>query len=189
MTFDAFDFLKSRQLEGKRVFEYGSGGSTLFWVRQGASCVSIEHDPLWYKRMLGLLPGTKKLDYRLCEPDKRPNSENNVRDPSDPDQYSSRDLIDLDFEHYVTQIDEFRDGFFDVVMIDGRARPSCLKHSSRKIKKGGFLILDNADQCYYIAHWKTQYLLRGYDLKEFYGAGPCGHEFWQTNVYTSSQIS
>src|SRR5258708_33202726 len=48
LTFDAVHYLENHIKQGSRVFEYGSGSSTLFWMRFKAHCVSIEHDPAWY---------------------------------------------------------------------------------------------------------------------------------------------
>lgn len=57
LVFAAIDFLEDLDLKGKKVFEYGSGGSTLFWLRKGANCVSLEHDRSWYEKMKPLLEG------------------------------------------------------------------------------------------------------------------------------------
>lgn len=44
---------------------------------------------------------------------------------------------------------EFRDAFFDAVVIDGRDRVQCARSSKRLIRAGGALVLDNADRSYY----------------------------------------
>ncbi|MES1224680.1 MAG: hypothetical protein ABUT20_54815, partial [Bacteroidota bacterium] len=36
-----------------------------------------------------------------------------------------------------------------LILIDGRARTSCIKHAVGKLKPSGFLILDNAERKYY----------------------------------------
>jgi hypothetical protein len=41
MPFDVIEFLGEQLRIGTHVFEYGSGGSTLFWVSRGAICVLI----------------------------------------------------------------------------------------------------------------------------------------------------
>src|SRR5258706_9183602 len=69
IVFDAIDFMKSISLEGKRVFEYGSGGSTLFWLKRGAECVSVEHDEQWYGVMRDYLKDATRIDYRLVRPE------------------------------------------------------------------------------------------------------------------------
>ena len=52
MTYSAIDFLESLDLSACRVFEYGSGGSTLFWQKRCASIVSVEHFSPWYRKMI-----------------------------------------------------------------------------------------------------------------------------------------
>lgn len=54
------------------VFEYGSGGSTLFFQKYVKKIISIEHNRIWYKKMLKFL---RKKDisfnsYFLIEPEK-----------------------------------------------------------------------------------------------------------------------
>lgn len=36
-----------RLFPAKRIFEWGSGGSTLRYVQMGCEIIAIEHDPLW----------------------------------------------------------------------------------------------------------------------------------------------
>jgi predicted O-methyltransferase YrrM len=73
----------------------------------------------------------------------------------------------MDFALYVKQIDEFPDEYFDIILIDGRARPSCIKRSVSKVKPGGLLILDNSEREYYLA--KAIEYLKAFQRNEFYG--------------------
>ncbi|HLI94422.1 MAG TPA: hypothetical protein VKU83_12450, partial [Puia sp.] len=47
-------------------------------------------------------------------------------------------------------IDVYPDSHFDVIIVDGRARPSCIKHALPKLKPGGWLLVDNSDRSYYL---------------------------------------
>ena len=181
VVFDAIDFLNSLPLKDKRVFEYGSGGSTLFWLNHGAECVSIEHNQDWYKLMLHHLKGMDRIDYRLVQME--PAEDKEARDISDPNLYLSEDALALgyNFRNYVCQIDPFPDNFFDIVLIDGRARPSCIMHSVTKVKVGGMLILDNSERTYYFA--ETKNYLEYFEKKEFFGVGPIGKYMWKTDSY------
>src|SRR6185312_3507964 len=52
VTFDAIDHIENylrSQRRPLRAFEYGSGGSTLYWQSRQVECVSVEHDPAWYE--------------------------------------------------------------------------------------------------------------------------------------------
>ena len=47
---------------------------------------------------------------------------------------------------YATFIDSFPDHSFDLIVIDGRARAACIQHAIRKVKKGGYLLIDNSER-------------------------------------------
>jgi len=180
LAFDAIDFLSGLDLQGKKIFEYGSGGSTLYWLSKGAHCVSIEHDPEWHLRIKPSLYNGKRIDYRLIKP---VYVNTYPFDPANPDYFSSGspEFKNFSFRDYVEQIDKFPEGYFDLVLIDGRSRPACIKHSINKIKTGGILILDNADRDYYLKY--TQDSLTRFTLKKLIGVGP-GLDFWvTTNIY------
>lgn len=180
ITFDAIDFLRQQLTPGLRFFEYGSGGSTLFWLLfNPAGVVSVEHDPMWYSKMTRRL-ASSVVDYRLVLPEPRAGGE--AADPADPTAYASADpaYAACAFRQYVSQIDSFPDDYFDVILIDGRARPACIMHSSRKLKRGGLLILDNAERSYYTV--KTQAYLQDFQCNSIAGVGPC-ERVWKTNIY------
>jgi len=181
LVFDAIDFLNSLRLEGKRVFEYGSGGSTLFWLRHGAHLTSIEHDQAWYHTLREQYLSGAAFDYRLIQPQYI--GHQNL-DPANPELYASSDEL---FSHhsfwsYCSQIDEFPDNYFDLVSIDGRARPSCIKHAHKKVRVGGLLVLDNSDREYYLRMTVT--FLRDYDRRIFRGVAADPAWFTETTVFT-----
>jgi hypothetical protein len=182
LVFDAIDWIKPHLFKGMNVFEYGSGGSTLFWLYYGANVVSIEHNPQWYDLMKNKLLSNKSIDYRLIVPEITKQNALDF-DPSDPEKYCSIDNLyrDYQFRNYVTQIDSFPDEHFDLILIDGRARPSCIKHSTKKIKVGGQIILDNSDRDYYFK--STDKHLENFLKIEFCGAAPENNIFSKTNIY------
>ncbi len=186
ITFDAIDCLteiirRQRARTGPlRVFEYGSGGSTLFWQRQGAHCVSIEHDPTWFGVVRSRID-SKRVDYRLIVP--RQSDSSNDRDPSDPTKYASGDAAcqSYDFREYATAISTFPDEHFDIVLVDGRSRPACIMHAAPKVRSGGVLVLDNAEHEYYTR--KAGAFLREFRRSEFPGVLPNSMSFTRTDVY------
>jgi len=185
LVFDAIDYLDSLPLNGKRVFEYGSGGSTLYWLSRNMVCVSVEHDPSWFNFVHTHLQASSKIDYRLITPQRLISSKS--PDVSDPLLYLSDDInfIGHNFKNYASQIDDFSNEYFDVVLIDGRARPSCIMHSISKVKINGLLVLDNADRVYYTE--SIRHLFCNYICLPFYGVGPTGYQMWQTNIYVRKQ--
>src|SRR3990167_4328675 len=43
----------------------------------------------------------------------------------------------------------FPDEYFDLILVDGRNRKGCILHAIRTLKRGGVLMLDNAERPYY----------------------------------------
>jgi predicted O-methyltransferase YrrM len=54
-------------------------------------------------------------------------------------------------------------------------------HSVPKVKRGGLLILDNAERDYYLA--KTSAHLQSFVRNEFSGVGPTTRTMWRTDFY------
>ncbi|MDQ1006961.1 hypothetical protein QFZ82_001446 [Streptomyces sp. V4I23] len=179
ITFDAIEYLEKQQIQGRRIFEYGSGGSTFYWLSKGAECVSIEHDPHWHGRLKTSL--LKRADYRLVPPSPPMSSEISGQ-IDDPGAYLSSDpsYPGYSFRSYVTQIDEFPAEGFDLVLIDGRSRPSCIRHAVPRIKRGGILIVDNTDRQTY---WKALDELTGFRRLTFRGAVPQQVGWGQTDIF------
>lgn len=180
LTFDAVAHLDGRELRGRRVFEYGSGGSTRYWLRRGASLISVEHDPAWYAQVRARLPAGAPVDYRLVEPEPAPPG---PLDPADPAAYRSAasGYAGLAFRGYAAQIDAFPDGHFDLVLVDGRARSACLAHAAPKVARGGALILDNSERAYYTARLGAA--LAAFDRLDFAGPVPQVPVLSQTSVF------
>ena len=183
LTFAAIHFLEARLRREMRVFEYGSGGSTLFFALQARSVVSVEHDAAWSAQ---IKQAATALDLENCTilhvaPDDRIEPRT---DPADPDAYVSSDqhFAGLSFRAYAAAIDSFPDESFHIVLIDGRARPSCFKHALNKVAPGGVLILDNAERIQYAYIGKTLDDL-GWRRHDFAGPGPLNKYFWKTTTW------
>jgi hypothetical protein len=71
-------------------------------------------------------------------------------------------IIGKSFAAYSQHIAEYPEKAFSVVVVDGRARPSCLAKAIPYIESGGLLVLDNSDREYYLE--KTLPLLRAYPV-------------------------
>jgi predicted O-methyltransferase YrrM len=151
MTFPAIRFLERFLRLPMRVFEYGSGGSTLFFAQRAASVHSIEHNPDWCRRVAACLRrhDLNNAVLELREPTPAP--EASETDPQEWGTYvsSAPEFNGYSFRHYVESLDRYADGYFDVILIDGRARPACIRHAMPKVRAGGYLILDNSDLPHY----------------------------------------
>ncbi len=185
LCFDAIAALDRLDLRGWRVFEYGSGGSTLYWLRRGASVVSVEHDATWYARVRTLTPPDAPLDYRLALPEP---AQPGPVDPSDPAAYHSGDpaYAGYSFARYAAEIDAFPQEYFDLVLVDGRARPSCMLHALPRVRRGGLLILDNSDRAYYTA--RIGPLLADWRATVYAGAAPGAPVLTRTTFYVRAEV-
>lgn len=50
-TYPAIEYFNQLDVTGLRIFEFGSGHSSLYWARKGAEVWSVEHDPTWHQTM------------------------------------------------------------------------------------------------------------------------------------------
>ena len=182
ITFAAREFLEARLRPAMRVFEYGAGGSTLFFCKLQCDVRTVEHDPAWAdvtkQALLKNNLSAANLQLRPPEPD----PDYVGKDPSDLDGYisSSADFKGFSFRNYAGAIDGL--GEFDLVMVDGRARPSCFKTAFPKVAPGGLLLLDNAERLHYRGiHDRLN--ASGWKFRDFPGPGPYNTYFWQTCVW------
>ncbi|MBX7093443.1 MAG: hypothetical protein K1X56_01895 [Flavobacteriales bacterium] len=147
----AVDFLEKNIRSDFKVFEYGGGGSTLYWSTRVAEVVTVEHDAEWFKHLETSMQSRKNVKWNGCFVGPQTGDLSPNPDPADPDLFSSDDLASKgkNYKDYVLTVDNYPNEYFDVVLIDGRSRASCLKYAFPKLKRGGWLILDNAERIYY----------------------------------------
>ena len=95
---------------------------------------------------------------------------------ADPTQYVScfNEYNGKEFSAYATAIDRYADEWFDLVVVDGRVRHSCIAHAMRKVKQQGILLLDNADRTYYLAPFPELADAGKWELLTFVGHFPFG---------------
>ncbi|WP_210648760.1 class I SAM-dependent methyltransferase [Nocardioides sp. SYSU D00065] len=139
-TFDSADLVASwlRDHPGARVFEWGSGASTLWLAARAGSVHSVEHHAGWADVLAPRLPGN--VDLRVVEPT---TSGRPVVGSAKPGHAG------LDFADYVAAIDDVP-GEFDVIVIDGRAREACLARALQRLAPDGVIVFDNVDRRRYV---------------------------------------
>ena len=184
INFLAIDYLnKILNLESK-VFEYGMGGSTIFFAKKTAEVFSVEHNKNYYEEVNKLIEQKYKkqsIQLSLSVP----------KADSVETKYTSNRLeySGLSFKDYVHMINQFPDQYFDLVLVDGRCRIECCKVASTKIKKNGVLMLDNSDYLHYqkgikdldlhfLSHWKKKDLLSPGPFSKVIG--------WQTTYWVNT---
>lgn len=190
MTFQSAFLLDKELSPGSSVFEYGSGGSTLHFLDRGATVVTVEDDPNWYEFLTDKIEkdGLAKNWTGLLKAPAPPvmPGEN---DASDPDCYTSnsKKYRNYDFTDYVRAIDHYPDRSFDIVVVDGRSRPSCIKHAVDKVKVGGCLVLDNTERDYYLSEKTLRHLVNFKVILDEFGPTPGLLWFTKTTVWRRVQ--
>jgi predicted O-methyltransferase YrrM len=139
---------------GKRIFEWGSGGSTLRYAQMGCEITAIEDDALWLDAVQTALRKagvTERVQLRHvpCSFD-------------DPEAFSGSD--------YCLALD---DREWDVVIIDGqdktfKDRMTCFRHAEPLMKPGSIILVDD--------FWRYGELLnrhRAQSVRVYESVGPC----------------
>lgn len=120
IAYPAIDVLEAGIHSELRVFEYGSGNSTLWWARHVKSIHSVESDKDWYDAVCKKVPGHVTLHYVPL-----------VRDG--------------DYCRRVQEGDAWH-----IIVVDGRDRVNCIKQSLPMLAPTGVLVLDNSDRDEYL---------------------------------------
>lgn len=185
VTYDAIDFLAKICRSDSMVFEWGSGGSTLFFASRCKSLISVEHDSEWSNLVKEKIEVRNFSNIKYIElPGEKTDSfaDKNYRNPDD---FVSKDKnsIGLSFEKYVKAIDAYPKDFFDIVLVDGRVRNSCVKRAIPHIKKNGFLIVDNSDRKYYLESFPELSDNKLWQKTEFCGPVFFQHAFTKTSFF------
>lgn len=119
---------------GARVFEWGSGASTLWLARRSAEVISVEYDRDFAQLMAERIPPHVTLLARPGRPTPKP-------------RVGSRHIghRHTDYTDYVHAI-EHVPGEFDLIVIDGRARVDCLNMALGRLTSGGMVVFDNSNR-------------------------------------------
>jgi hypothetical protein len=198
ITYPAIDWLTSVVGHRDRVFEWGMGGSTIFLAQKCHKVVSVEHDPKWFESAKDVIKqrlnaslsakfkrrllGQKSPELYLHEPEQI----NLGLANSDAVLSGAKGYENRDFSGYVKAIEKFPSNYFDLVLVDGRARMDCLFKAANYVKPGGFIMLDNSDYARYVEDL-TEFeanQAKGWTKHVFLGPGPSSSCIgWRTTAY------
>lgn len=132
------DFLEARP--DARVFEFGSGASTIWLARRAAHVTSVEHHAGWHDRMTAELAARSDLcpvELRFIAPDTAKATDSLYISEKAGEKGQS-------FAAYARAIEDRPDALYDLIVIDGRARNACLAHAMRHLAPGGMIVYDNS---------------------------------------------
>lgn len=135
-TYDAIDEVETwlaARAEPARVFEWGSGASTLWLSRRVGSITTVEHHRGFAEHIAPTLAERANITSLIVEP---------VESATPKVPSAKEGHKGLDFAGYVAAI-ETADGPFDLIVIDGRAREACLRAALPHLADGGLIVFDN----------------------------------------------
>jgi predicted O-methyltransferase YrrM len=175
ISFDAIHFLESYLRPQMEVFEFGSGGSTIFFSKRCARVLSVESDLKWAERtkdaldQLGAANATVKY-YPI---------------PSIKWDSRGRPFLEDDGfgrSEYFKELSRA----YDVVFIDGADdfalatpfRESCYRSAELLMPPGSIIVLDDA-----WAYPRVRSSNRARKRLEFKGIGPCRKGITSTDVF------
>ena len=143
MNFEVCQWLRNYLSGEMRLFEWGSGGSTLFFAKQVKEVISIEYDREYFEFVQQQLKGKENVELMLVLPQQ--SGDYKSFSPSHIGSY---------FDKYVNTIENYPDKSFDVIVVDGRQRNECFKLALKKVKEDGIIVFDNFEREIYK---KSQY--------------------------------
>ena len=117
VTYSFIDFIKDRLNKKQKVFEYGSGSSTLFYAKRVDRVVSVEHDENWFNKILNTKPQNAEMIFTKLERG---------------GEYSKKAAL----------LGEK----FDIIIVDGRDRVNCCKESIHALSPSGVMVLDDSER-------------------------------------------
>ena len=137
-----------------RVFEYGSGPSTLWWAARAATVTAVVHEHKLVERLTPSLPPNASLvevPFAAGDP-------GYARAP--------REAGDL----------------FDVIAVGGRDRGTCAVECLPALRDDGVVVLNHSNRRQYVpAH--EALAAKGFRRIELTGHGPVDGSTWRTTVF------
>ncbi len=163
----AIRFLDRHVKPGMRIFEWGGGGSTLFFLDRGAIVHTVEDHPAWSAKLKETIEATPHSDRWTLH-----------QIPVEPDE-----------SEYVTAINRVDDeGGWDLVFIDGvcDTRLDCMRNARPHLKPDGVLLLDDA--------WRPRYaasddIMKGYRRSIHKGTRPFRPFMSRTDSFSAANGS
>ena len=184
ITFDALDYLDRWLLPTHRVFEYGGGGSTLFFCKRASFVATVEHDGQWFDILTQKVKEKNLRNWEGFFIPGEPVTDGSPPRPSDPNAFRSggKGFENQSFEKYAKAIIRYPPASFDLILVDGRARPACIQQALSQLRPGGLLVVDNAERDYYTAAFEDGFKMQFEPVLTAYSPGPYAAIFTITLV-------
>ena len=159
LTLSAIRWLEDILRPEDRIFEWGSGGSTVWLAQRVSSVVSIESDPAWFRKVSNWLIEEKLDNVEL--------------------EFIGKEPV-MAWKPYADAIRTF-EGELDIIFIDGdlETRTICAEVAVEVADDKTIILLDNSVRKFEAAEiltaWAAEYVT-------FYGLGH-GNQSWGTTFY------
>jgi predicted O-methyltransferase YrrM len=162
-SYAAIDELEKQLSAESTVFEYGSGGSTVFFARRARQVTAVENNPAWAERVNAELRRQHLANVSIS------------LHPFDMD-----DAVAFATSAYLQALGDSRP---NIIVVDGDEggvplRPLCFRHAETRIAAGGLIVVDDS--------WRYPEL-RGHAKarrwRQFRGVGPCRAGVTTTDIY------
>jgi hypothetical protein len=152
-TYPAISFLSEKDFSACNVFEFGSGGSTLWWAKKARAVMAVEHAEEWVEEVRPQLPAN--VDYR-------------------------HEALTENGPYSRTAADSGRR--FDVIIVDGRDRVNCALNSVPALTEQGVIIWDNAHRARYQVGCDAL-VAQGFKRLNLYGMTPINGTPMLTSIF------
>lgn len=129
--------------ESLRVWEWGAGGSTMWFAERAAMVVSVEHDPEWHAQILRRLRERNVSNVGL--------------------------MLWTNPSRYVYAIANHAPMSFGLILVDGVQRNACVLAALGQLQPGDWLILDNTER--EIEYAEALSLLKDWERHDYQGDG------------------
>lgn len=115
-TYPAIEYISQFDYSDKKIFEYGTGYSSMYWAKRSKKVVSIEDNVQWFEKFKTEFKA-ENWQMRYCD-----------------EKMGYEDTIFQDNEKY------------DVIVVDGKRRAECAANAVKALADGGMIILDDSDR-------------------------------------------
>jgi Methyltransferase domain len=150
--YTAIDFLQERACADQRIFEFGSGNSTLWWARRAKSVTAVEHDPGWAAKVREGIPENATL----------------LEVPLEPDGEYCR-------------TPQRTESLYEIIVIDGRDRVNCALQCLGSLTDDGVIVWDDSQRRRY-RRGLDFLAEHGFRRLRFTGLGPIAPNNGETSV-------
>ena len=150
-SYKAIEYVNSI-IEGKKIFEYGTGGSTILFSKKAKSIVAVEDDRKWMDKVQSRLEELNILNVEVILA-----------------EYDFKNPVDFEQSEYIRTVDKED---FDIIIIDGQdwsfqERIKCFKYVEPRMKAGEFIIVDD-----FWRYPQLREISRAKECKVFESVGP-----------------